>query len=33
MRLTGTVATLLAAGVAQAQQILINELSFGYEGR
>ena len=33
MRLTGTVAALLAAGVAQAQQVLMNELSFGYQGR
>lgn len=33
MRLTGTVIALLAAGVAQAQQVLMNELSFGYQGR
>ena len=32
MRLAATVAALLA-GVAQAQQVLINDLSFGYQGR
>jgi hypothetical protein len=33
MLLTGTLTALLAAGAANAQQILINDLSFGYQGR
>lgn len=33
MLLTGAVAALLSAGLAQAQQTLISDLSFGYAGR